>query len=107
SSPQGMGSHMEIEIRFMDRLGRLCCALSAGFVSRAAAARYARKIMKFRLCRHYVSAEICPLDSAFPIVVAHNRNPQFLDLRGQIRNGQGAGKVVSLAAARRRKNLTG
>ena len=89
---------MEIEIRFMDRLGNLRCSLSAGFMSCEAATRYALKVMKIRMCRHYMSAEICPLDSAFPIVVA--RNPQFVDLGDQLRRGQGAENVVSLMTAR-------
>jgi len=97
------GFHMEIEIRFMDRLGKLRCSLSAGFISCEAASRYALEVMKTRMCRHYTVAEICPLDSAFPIVVAHNRNPHFVDLRGQLRRRQDAEKIVSLAAALKEK----
>lgn len=91
---------MQIEIRFLDRLGRLCCSLSDGFISCESAARYAREVMKTRMCRHYKSAEIYAPESAFPVVVAHNRNPSFVDLRGQLRRGQGAQKIVSLAAVR-------
>src|SRR5215469_11446222 len=94
---------MEIEIRFIDRQGSLCCAMSAGFISCEAAARYAREVMKIRLCRHYASAEICALDSLDPLVIAQDSNPQLIDLRGQIRRGKGEEKIVSIAAARRNR----
>ena len=91
---------MVIEIRFLDRLGRLRCSLSDGFMSCESAARYAREVMKTRMCRHYRSAEIYAPESVFPIVVAHSRNPNFVDLRGQLRRGQGGENVVSLMTAR-------
>ena len=96
---------MVIEIRFLDRLGRLRCSLSDCFMSCESAARYAREVMKTRMCRHYRSAEIYAPESVFPIVVAHNRNPNFVDLRGQLRRGPPAENIVSLAAARLDKTV--
>jgi len=61
---------MDIEIRFIDRDGVLRCFMSAGFLSREAASRYAQSVMQTRLCRHYASAEICLSDSLSPIVVS-------------------------------------